>query len=273
MTMQTSTSRILIAALLVAQFVTGATAAEYIKAGGTGTALGLLRQVGSAFAKEGGVAVDVTPSLGSTGAIRALADGVIDVAVSARPLKADEAAAGLREVAVFRTPFVLVTSHADPAGLKASDLLTMFRSDKPVWSDGSPVRPILRPRSETDTALLGAMAPGMAEAIEGARRRPDVPVAATDQDNTKLAASVPGSLTGSTLAQLVTERPDLRVVPLDGVVPTLAKLDDGSYRFAKKLHFILRTNGRPEAERFAAYLSSPAGLKALRDAGALPDRE
>ena len=100
-----------------------------------------------------------SPSLGSTGAIRALTDGLLDIAVPARPLKADESAAGLRQVAVLRTAYVMATSHSNPNGLKSADLAGIFAAEKPTWADGTPIRIILRPRSDTDTALLGRIVP------------------------------------------------------------------------------------------------------------------
>lgn len=217
--------------------------------------------------------IEVVRSLGSSGAIRALADGRLDIAVSARPLKADEAAAGLRPVAVLRTAFVLATSHRYADDLKTSDLPKILSAQSPVWGDGSPMRIILRPRSETDTALLGEMYAGTDKAIEALRQRPEVPTAATDQDNASLAERTPGSLIGTTLAQLKTERRALQVVTLDNIAPTLASFESGAYPFTKKLYFVVRAKVSPNAQRFMDFLRSPPGVKALRDADTLPGTE
>src|ERR1039458_10262879 len=53
-----------------------AAAAETLRLGGTGSAIEMLRQVGAQFTAATGVKIDVVFSLGSTGAIRALGDGV-----------------------------------------------------------------------------------------------------------------------------------------------------------------------------------------------------
>lgn len=250
-----------------------AAAAEALQLGGTGSAIGMLRQVGAEFSAATGVKIDVIPSLGTTGAIRALKDGVLDIAVAARPLTADEAATGLHQVDVVRTPYVMATSLQKPNGLKSADLPAIFTADKPTWADGTPIRIILRPRSETDTALLGELFNGLDAAIESARRRSEVPTAATDQDNVALAERTPGSLIGTTVSQLTTEHGKLHIVPLDGVDPTLANFESGAYRYAKKLYFILSSKGPPAAQQFIAFLHSPAGTKALREAGTLPGGE
>jgi phosphate transport system substrate-binding protein len=251
-----------------------AASAQPLRMGGTGSSIGMLLKVGGEFAAAtGGGKVDIIPSLGSTGAIHALADGKLDIAVSARPLKPAESAQGLHQVLVLRTAYVLATSHRTPNELKTADLPKIFSASKPVWADGTPIRLILRPRSETDTKLLGDLFPGLGDAIENLRRHAEVPIAATDQDNADMAERQPGSLTGTTLAQLISEHRRLQVVKLDGVEPTLANFENGSYRFGKALYLILRPNDAAAAQEFIAFLRSPQGEKALRETGTLPGAE
>jgi phosphate transport system substrate-binding protein len=251
-----------------------ANAAMLLRFGGTGTSLGMLQQVGGDFATASGgtVKVEVVPGLGSSGSIHALADGKLDLAVSARPLTRAEAARNLRVVLVVRTPFVLATSHPNPQSLKPADVLKIFEAKQLVWADDSPIRIILRSESETDTQLLGNLAPGMKEAIEAARRRSELPIAATDQENLEMAQRMKGSLTGTTLAQLTTEPNNLHTIAINGVEPTLGNLESGKYPFEKKLYFLLGERSAPEAQKFVTFLQSPQGLKELRAAAVVPDK-
>ena len=257
----------LLAGLCVAE------AAETLRVGGTGSATETLRQLGAVFAaRDGGVPVEVIPRLGTSGALRAAADGVLHVVVSGRDLSPEERARGLTEALALRTPFALATSHPKPGSLRSADLPATFAADRPAFLDGAPMRVLLRPRSDSDTLTMGMLFPGMAAALDKARARPDVPVGATDQDNAELAEQVKGSLTGFTLVQLITERRDLRLVPLDGVEPTVEAMESGAYPFAKKLVVVLPARPSPEAERFTAFLRSPEALAILRDAGMVPAR-
>ncbi len=248
-------------------------AADTLRVGGTGTASGMLQQVGAAFGAASGIKVVVISSLGSSGAIRALAERRLDIAVSARPLRAAEAAASLIQVGSLRTSYVIATSHRNPNGFKSTDLADIYKSPSAAWADGTPIRIILRPRSDTDTELLGDLFPGMRDAIESARLRQEVPTAATDQDNADLAERMTGSLTGTTATQIKTEGRHLQAVPIDGVEPTVANFESGAYRFAKKLYFIVRADGDPDAARFMTFLRSSEGLKLLRGAEVLPGAE
>jgi phosphate transport system substrate-binding protein len=272
--MRMSNSRLAIAVFFGCALAAAPSAAQDIlRIGGTGSAIGMLQQVGAGFSAATGVKVEVVPNLGSTGAVGALRDGWLDIAIPARPLKPDEAAAGLRQVVVLRTAYVIATSHSNPNGLKSADLAGILAAEKPTWADGTPIRIILRPRSDTDTALLAELFPGMGAAIETARRRAEVPTAATDQDNAAMAERTPGSLTGTTITQLKTEHRNLHIVPLDGVEPTLANFESGAYRFAKDLYFIVPRASSAEAQQFLNFLQSPRGVKALRETETLPGAE
>jgi len=243
--------------------------ANTLRMGGSGAATMLLPDLFEAFEGSGAVKLKVIPSLGSNGGLRALTEGVLDVAVSGRLLTEQERAAGLRTVLSIRTPFVLVTSHPQPNGLRSSEIADLFKSLRPTWGDGSSIRIILRPKSDNDTATLGGTFPGMAAAIETARQRPDIPVAATDQDNADLAERVPSSLSASTLTQIIAERRALRVVAIDGVEPSLEALENGSYPYPKTLDFIMSPRTSPHAEAFIAFLRSSTGQAAMRSKGSV----
>jgi phosphate transport system substrate-binding protein len=243
--------------------------ANTLRMGGVGAATMLLPGLFEAFEGSRTVKLKVFPSLGSSGGLRALTEGVLDAAVSGRPLTEQERAAGLKPVLSIRTPFVLITSHPRPNGLRSSEIADIFKSLRPTWKDGSPIRIILRPRSDSDTTVLGGMFPGMAAAIETARQRPDIPIAATDQDNADLAERMAGSLSASTLTQIISERRALRVVTIDGIEPSLAALEGGSYPYTKTLDFVMSPRTSPQAGAFLAFLRSSAGQALLRSKGSV----
>ncbi len=271
--MRLSLAPLAVAALMASAISTAAVAAETLRVGGTGGAFGLLQRLGDAFNAASGIKVVNVPSLGSSGGIRAVAENKIDISVSGRPLRPDESAKGLAAVAVVRTPYFIVTSHRSPGGLKSEDLPSLYAKADSAWADGSPVRIVLRPRSDSDTDLMGELFAGMAKALEAARSRPDVPTGATDQDNGDLAERVSGSLTGMTGTQLKTEGRRLRAVALDGVEPTFANYESGAYRYGKKLYFITRSTGGPEIGRFMDFVRSTEGIKVLREAEVLPEAQ
>lgn len=242
-----------------------------LRIGGTGSATVLMQQLGAAFeAGEADTTVEVIPGLGSSGSIAAVHDGVLDLAVSARPLKPNEQ--GLIAIVAVRTPYGLVSSNPEPGNISKADIATFYAEPKATWPDGTPVRVILRPRSESDTTLLGETFPQMMAAIDKVRTRIDVPVAATDQNNLEMASTIEGSLVGTSLTQMVTEnyQQQLHFLTIDGAEPTLENLETGVYPYSKPYRFVFADQSIPLVQRFLDFVESSDGERLLRTAGSLP---
>jgi phosphate transport system substrate-binding protein len=239
--------------------------------GGTGIALAALHEVGKSLsASEPGFEFEVLPSMGSPGGIKALAEGAIDIAVVARPLKPDEIARGLAEAACVTTALVFASSHKSAAGMTRARLPALYSDASPRWPDGAPLNVILRSRSGSENPYLAAAVPGMGPALEAAFRRPGVPVASTDQDNAQLARQIEGSLAVMTLLQARAERLNLTVAPLDGVAPSAETIADQTYPFPIRICLAVARKATPAAARFIAYVQSPAGKTLFRSLGAMP---
>jgi phosphate transport system substrate-binding protein len=104
-------------ALALALWILPVSATDVLRVGGTGGASALMAHLGKPFTQQTGIAVDIIPSLGSGGGISAAADGVLDIAISGRPLSAAEQGRGLIQAASVQTPYVLATSlRAPPSG-------------------------------------------------------------------------------------------------------------------------------------------------------------
>lgn len=245
--------------------------ADELQIGGTGASTELMKLLGEAFeAAQQDVRVQVIPSLGSSGSIAAMIDGALDVAISARPLRDKEIEQGMAGRVFARTPYGLVSSHPEPGDIAPENLAEFYRSTSANWSDGVPVRVILRPVKESDTRLLGESFPDMSEAIKAVRSRVDVPVAGTDQENLNMAAEVYGSLVGTSLAQVVTENRKLQFLSINGYAPTVKNLETGHYPYAKRFYLVTPTTPSPIVKRFTAFLMSEAGKSALRKAACIP---
>lgn len=253
--------------------VAGDVSAQSLKLGGTGGALGFAQLMAEEYAGVTGTRIEVIPGLGSSGSIRAVADGAIDIAIASRPLKPEEAARGLSAVLFARTPMVFVTSHRSPPGVNSAELPALFAQTSPTWPDGSPLRIVLRPPTDTDVAIVEGYFAGLAEAFEVARRRPEVPVTSTDQENAEVVAGLPGSFAHAGLSQIVTEKPNLRVVPVDGVEPTLENLASGAYPYEKPFYLVYAESNADAVEALLAFLRSERGRALLIGAGNLPVSE
>ncbi len=248
-----------------------ALAVDSLRIGGTGAALGLMTRLAEAYRQTTPeVAIEVLPSLGSRGSIRALGDNAIDIAVSARPLEPAEAAGALVAAPLSRTPFVMVTSRRAVTSLASGDLARLYHDPAARWPDGMPLRLVLRPDSDSDSAFLRRHFAGMEAALAEAHARPEVPVAQTDQENIELAVAMEGSLTSATLTQIISEEAPVVTIPIDGVDPSLESLENGRYPYYKELIIVRRRDAAGAVSAFMAYIASEQGRRVLRENGNLP---
>ena len=245
--------------------------ASAIKIGGTGTALGSIKLLAQEFNRSRPEAqLIITPSLGSTGAIRAVIAGAIDIGVSARPASAEETRQGASTLAYARTPFVIATGvKTRISGLTLGELIAIYSGTQTHWPDGSPLRLVIRPDADADTILMRTFSPDMSHAISMALARKGLRLADTDQDNIDALEKLPGSLGTSTLTQIVTEGRAVKALTLNGVTGTLANLLNGQYPYFKTLHLVTGSKPSPLARDFVAFIQSAAGQAVLARSGNL----
>lgn len=244
--------------------------AEIIKIGGTGCALGGIKAVAQAFEKKHPeIKIKVLPSLGSGGSIKAVLSGAVDLALSARQLTDAERREGAYIVEYAKTPFAFVTAESTEAvPLSLQQAAAIYRGDKQRWPDGTPIRVVLRPETDSDMLFLKGMSPDMEKAVLHALQQEGMIMASTDQDNATLIGSIKGAFGACTLAQIQSEKRRLRPLALDGATPSVANLANGTYPYSKTL-FAVTWHSSLATYRFLRYLQSPEGRAILTRTGHL----
>ncbi len=245
--------------------VSGAAFGEELRIGGTGAALGTMRLLAEAFtARNPEIHVTTVPNLGSGGSIKAMLAGAIGLAVTSRPMTETERKAGAVETEYARTPFVFaVATKSRLTAVTTRELADIYAGTMVKWADGSTVRIVLRPRSDTDTDIVKSLSPELSAAVEMATKRPGVRVAVNDQDAADDLERIPGAIGPSSLALILSEKRALRALTLDGREPTTAASATGSYPVHKHLFFVTGATRSTEVEQFIAFVQSPAGREIL----------
>jgi len=243
-----------------------------ISIGGTGSAIPALRLLASDFeAAHPGNAVTIPSSLGTSGGIRAVAAGAIDLSVAARPLTPAETAAGLQAIPWGRSPFLVVVSpDVTENGIDFAGLADILAGRRVTWGDGTPIIPVLRPPSDTDSLQLAAAAPVLAEALTAAHDRPGMVIAVTDQDAATAITSASGAVGTQTLLQVITEGNKVKPLTLAGQKPDLATLSAGRYPLYRDYWIIVGAHPSSEARALLDYLIGPAVAKRLPSLGMSP---
>ncbi|TAL25427.1 MAG: extracellular solute-binding protein [Nitrospirae bacterium] len=248
--------------------------AEVIKIGGTGSALATMRAIADIFEKENpGVKVEVLPSLGSTGGIKAILKGAIDVAVSGRELNDGEKKEGAKQVEYARSPFVFVTNKNNISNLTIEEIVRIYEGSETTWPDGKRIRLILRPEKETSSIILRGISPETREAVEKAYKRPGMIVAITDQECAETLQRTPDSFGTLTLDQIISEKLSLNVLSLNGVKPSVKALAKGSYKLYKPYYIVTTDKTSGQAEKFISYLFTAKSIRILEENGYLVTRK
>jgi phosphate transport system substrate-binding protein len=269
------TARTLLLALLISPCLGRAQpavpAAAKMRIGGTGGALGTLELLAEAFKEDhADLTVVIVPSLGSAGGIQAVLAGAIDLAVASRPLKEAERAEGAVATDYARTPFVFATAAAPKVGaITLRELVSIYAGDTRNWPDGGALRLLLRPADDSDTEFTKSLSPAMKQAVPAALARPGMVIEPTDQANAHGLETIPGALGTSSLAQIISEKRALQPLALDGVLPSLQTMDDGSYRYFKTFSLVSTPKASPLVRQFIAFVQSPAAKQILEKNGQL----
>lgn len=245
--------------------------AQGLRFGGTGSALGTIRLMADAFARQGSKpsALTIVPNLGSSGAMRALQAGAIDAALISRPLKPEETAAGLVAYEYGRSPFVFVTSKPGVKNVTTAYVADVLSGRVASWPDGQPARFVMRPQGDGDNIYLASLSPDIEKALKIAHQRSGLIVAPTDQEAADEAERVPGSLAVNTLALLLSEQRKLNVIAFNGVTPSVKALAGGTYPHFKPL--LIVTRGAPSGTllQFVEFFKSAQGRAILEANGHL----
>ncbi|EXI68087.1 MAG: Phosphate-binding protein PstS 2 precursor [Candidatus Accumulibacter adjunctus] len=246
-----------------------ATDAAEIRIAGTGNALGTMRLLGAAFAKlHPEPQVVVLDSIGTSGAIRALPKGSIEIGLSSRPLTEEEARSGLSSVEYARSPTVFAVQNRNQvASITLAQIADIYSGKLASWPDGTKVRPVMRQPGDDNTRQIKRLSAEIEQALAVAEKREGLTYAATDQEAADRMESVQGSIGVTTVALIRSENRKLRPLAIDGIEPTPENARSGRYPLMKSFYFVLPKEPTPTTQKFLGFVHSPQGRKILEQNG------
>lgn len=255
--------------VLLGQFRTEAAWAESIRVNGSGSALYVMKPLIKVYSQaHPGVRFEMEKPLGSSGAIKALLAGMLDIAVSSKVLKQDEMSQGCISSEYGKMPLAVVAGKNVPRkNVTTEELEGIYSGKVMTWANGEPVRLILRPDADIDTKILEGLSPGMGKAVRAAHVRRGMIVAVTDPESDEMVERIPGSIGAAALSAIMVEKASFRVLTLNGIKPSVENLANGTYPLAKDICFVTRRNSSPALRRFINFIYSPQGRAIAGKAG------
>lgn len=244
-------------------------AAEVVRIGGSGSDLGSIKILAAGFERSHpGIQVQVLPSLGSGGGIRAVASGAIDIGLLIRELGNDELKLGLRTLRYARTPFVFAAHKGvRPDDITTAELISVLNGTRTTWPDGQRMRLVLRPSTEYEMTILKTLSAEVARALDTALGRPGMLSALTAQECASILESTPGAIGFSNLGLLRSEKRQLKALSFNGTAPTTKNAAAGTYPLRLDHFFVVGPEPPHAVLAFIRYVFSPAGRKVLEETG------
>jgi len=244
---------------------------EMIRINGTGTGLEMMKPLIRAYIESHpGIRFEMEKPLGSSGAVKALLAGVLDIAVSSKPLRPEEAAEGAQLRPFGKTPLVIVTgSNVPVTDISTAELEAIYSGRTRKWPNNENIRVVLRPLEDIDTKILRELSLGMDEAITQAQSRRGMMTAVTDPESNQLVADLIGGIGTSGLAGVLAEKTTLKVLSLNGVMPTVASLKQGRYPLAKKMDLVTLSHIQDPVRKFLDFIYSAKGRAIVESIGVL----
>jgi len=248
-----------------------ALAGEVIRVNGSGAALDMMTLLNDAYQKlHPETRIEMLKPLGSSGAIKALLAGALDLAVSSKTLLPEQVSLGAQSLEFGVTPLVIVTERSvHKTDITTRELEEIYRGTANKWPDGEPIRIVLRPQTDIDTAILRRLSPAMNSAVDTAQSRPGMVTAVTDPEANDMIAKMPGAIGSSALCSLLVAKPPLNALSLNGVTPRVSALADRSYPLSKDIRFITKGAPPPAVAAFLAFIYSARGRSIAEGAGVL----
>lgn len=214
------------------------------------------------------VDIVVLPAMGSTGGIKAVIAGEIELAASARPLKDGEKASNVTYTLWYKDGVALfANAQLGLAELNLDDVEAIYRGDITDWSQlGLPpaaVAVFSREPEDTITKTVFKAYPGLNNATwsEG------LEVVTTDQRLAELIAATPGAIGFAPVGTVRALGIDVNAVRVGGSGWDAEAVRNGSYAMVVPVGLVTGPSPTEDVRAFLEYASSPDAAAALRSAG------
>nr|MDP2192078.1 substrate-binding domain-containing protein [Rhodoferax sp.] len=246
--------------------------AEELVVPGSGNPEYVLKVLAEAFnAQQALHRVLVPTSIGTAGGLREVEAGRATLGRVGRPLKSDELARGLVYIPIGRDPVTFVGgAGVTVKDLTQAQLIDAYTGRATNWQafggKPSPIRVIGRESTDTSRQAINRVIQPFDHIVFGDA----VKVVSFDPQMIELLDRFPGSLGFLNRSALAAAKTKLVYLSLDGVPSTPQNVGAGRYPLWLEFGFIHKSGKLgPAAKAFVDFVSSPAGVRILREQGVL----
>jgi len=247
------------------------TAAERFVVAGSGSNLPITGKLAESYMQRGGIRIELPKSIGSSGAIKAVREGKIDLGLISRPLKDSEKAEGIKQLSYARIGIVLGVNRSVPDdNLTYQDLVEIFKGTKTSWQNGKMIVVLAREKGNSSNAVLAKEIPGFREALKESYVQNRWQIYYTDAEEAHAIHDTPYSVGLTDTGSLSSLNLNIKPLQINGVPPSLENVQNGKYKLAKDLYFIYKEPLAEWAKTFLEFVYSEEGQAIIAMNGGIP---
>jgi phosphate transport system substrate-binding protein len=214
--------------------------------------------------KNPGKAVNVQGG-GSTAGIQSAISGVADIGTSSRELKEKERESLQYRIVALDGIAVIVNPENKVNALTTEQITDIFSKERPRWNDyggsGSEIHAVSREEGSGTRSAFQEMV---------MKKQLIHPAAMVQDSNGSVREMVAGDpqAIGYISLDLVNEK--VKAVKIDGVDPTVANVENGTYKIVRPFIFAFKSTISPEGKAFIDFVTSDENQTLIREEGLIP---
>lgn len=240
--------------------------AEEISIVGTGSGMSILQAIGDSFSRDNpGVTIDVPPSIGSGGGIKAVGRDENILGRVARPIKESEQGYGLSYVPIAKMPIVIFANKSVGIdNLTEEQVCKIYDGSITSWKDAGGkeerIRVVRREDGDSSLSVLRESFPGFSNLAITEKSKTTF----KDSETLELVQSTAGSIGFGTYADA--RNYDVAILKISGKYPT-----ESDYMYFGTLALIFKEGNKTgNIQKFVDFADSKAANKAIESAGGIP---
>lgn len=242
---------------------------EPVRVSGSGTCLPLLRILTAEYPDATSEFVYL-PGLHSGGGIKGVANGDLEIGAVSRELTAEEAKLGLRYTLLSRDGLVIATHPSVPLeGLTSQQVRDIYRGKYANWKElGGPDLPItILDRNEDESAKII-----LREYVLGKDLKitPKAVNLYYEPDMIEGLQSTVGAIGYFSLGYGLSQEVPVNMLKLDGVAPSVATIEDGSYKVIRPLGVVTAEDAGEQIDAFLEWATSAKAVELIKSRGFAP---
>ncbi len=240
---------------------------------GSGSNIPITGRLLEQYNKKFGEKFELSDSIGSSGAIKAVREGAIELGLISRPIKDEEKGEDLKQIAYAQIGVIIgVNPDVPDNDISYRELVEIYLGKKTSWQNGNMIVVLMREPGDSTNMLLEEKVPGFREVLKDSFKELRWQVYYTDEEETRGIAKTSSSIGFTDTGRFSVFKPNIKPLKVNGLAPTLQNVQSGRYSLFKTLYFVYKEPLSSRAKKFFDFVFSEEGMRIIETSGGIPIR-